>query len=355
MSEESEQAELHGLLTRFKLSPARLEKQCSDNLFLILKKKIPSFEDAAPHFDFTQPEIAELRGDFDTERRRKLEMLWSWRRRKGSDATYLAIVRIFLRMNDKQLAEVVLGFEDLKVPSIDSRLNPATVTKYPNWDSELEQENQKIRKKYCSLTDDFLNSLEKRNVEVGNLKLFCKIIYRVSQDKSTPSLPSKFESADTLDDVLITMHVFGSSSWFNIQVFKDIVEQFGSDDDKKKMKAYEENELAPYLERSIFEIPSKSFGSYDATTGLLSLGLPDAVIPTGQDVVAIRHNLSQLSGISNGTLQFIGYENGSTILIFGIPEAVLHIPQVQSIIEKYFTLNNVNNIFNFNGDLAQIL
>ena len=199
MSEESqasEQAELHGLLTRFKLSPARLEKQCSDNLFLILKKKIPNFEDAAPHFDFTQPEIASLRGDFDTEKRRKLEMLWSWRRRKGSDATYLAIVRICLRMNDKQLAEVVLGFEDLKVPSIDSRLNP-TVTKYPNWDnmSELEQEkikntlyleNQKIRKKYASLTDDFLNSLEKRNVEVGNLKLFCKTIYRVSEEKSTP-------------------------------------------------------------------------------------------------------------------------------------------------------------------------
>ena len=366
MSEESA-GEVHSLLTRFKLSPDRLEKQCSDNLFLILKKEIPSFEDAAPHFGFTQPEIVELRGDFDTERRRKLEMLWNWRRRKGSDATYLAIVRIFLRMNDKQLAEVVLGFEDLKVPSIDSRLNPAIVTKYPNWDnmSEFEREkikntlyleNQKIRRKYASLTDDFLNSLEKRDVKVGNLKLFCITTYGVSQGESTPTLPFKLESADTLADVLITMHVSGSS-WFNIQVLKDIVEQFGSDDDKKKMKAYEENELAPYLQRSIFEMPSKSFGSYDATTGLLSLVLllPDAVIPTGQDVVAIRHNLSQLLGITNGTLLFIGYENGSTILIFGIPEAVLHIPQVQSIIEKCFTLNNVKNIFNFNGDLAQLL
>ena len=367
-SQTPEQAELHGLLTRFKLLPAILEKQCSDNLFLILKKEIPSFEDAAPHFGFTQPEIVELRGDFHTERRRKLEMLWNWRRRKGSDATYLAIVGIFLRMNDKQLAEVVLGFEDLKAPSIDSCLNPAIVTKYPNWDnmSEFEREkikntlyleNQKIRRKYASLTDDFLNSLEKRDVKVGNLKLFCITTYGVSRGESTPTLPFKLESVDTLADVLITMHVSGSSSWFNMQVFKDIVEQFGSDDDKKKMRVYEENELAPYLQRSIFEIPSKSFGSYDATTGLLSLGPlpPDAIIPTGQDVVAIRHNLSRLLGISNGTLQFIGYENGGTILIFGIPEAVLHAPQVQSVIEKYFTLNNVKNTFNFNGDTAQLL
>ena len=188
--------------------------------------------------------------------------------------------------------------------------------------------------------------MEKRDVKVGNLKLFCITTYGVSQGESTPTLPFKLESVDTLADILITMHVSGSSSWFNIRVFKDIVEQFGSDDDKKKMRAYQENELAPYLQRSIFEMPSKSFGSYDATTGLLSLGLllPDAVIPTGQDVVVIRHNLSQLLGITNGTLQFIGYENGSTILIFGIPEAVLHIPKVQSIIEKYFILNRIFSI-----------
>ena len=57
-------------------------------------------------------------------------------------------------------------------------------------------------------------------------------------------------------------------------------EKFGSDDDQRKFKVYEECELVPYLYRSIFEIPSKSFGPGDITTGLVSLHLflPDDVI-----------------------------------------------------------------------------
>ena len=347
---------LCSLLDKFKLSSACLEIQCSDTLFLTLNTEIRRFENAAPHFGFTQPEIEELRHDFDTERQRKLEMLWNWRRKNGSDATYIAIVRIFLKMNDKQLAEVVLKHFKQEVPA----------GKYQKWDNmnEFEQkkvktnlyvEHQNIRRKFSFLVDDVLKSLEERKIEVSRLKLFLAT-YGIPEGDSAPALLSKIESASTLADVLLIMQIH-YSSWFNIQLFKDVVNRFGSNDDQRKMKEYEKDELVPYLRRSIFEIPSKSF--HNVTTDLISLVLylPDDVIPTGQHVEIIRANLSQLLGIPVGVLQFLGYDKGSTILTFAVPKALLSIAKMKNMIENYFTFNTMKNIYElkFVAHLAQLL
>ena len=358
------------LLTIFELSQASLAKQCcDDSLFLTLMLEIPSFEDAAPHFGFTQAEISELRYDYQRERSRRLHMLWTWKRKNGSDATYLAIVTIFLKMNDRHLAEVVLKYyckNQVNVPRIDSHVNPVRVSKYQNWDNmskfeqekiknSLYEETQIIRKKYSFLTDDILNSMEKRGIEIDRLKLFLAT-YGVPAGESNAVILPRFESATTLAGVLLLMHMY-YSSWFNIQLFKDVVERFGNDDDQSKFKEYKECDLVPYLRRSIFEIPSKSFGPGDITTGLISLHLflPDDVIPTGQDVKIIRRRLCKLLGIVDGILQFIGYEEGSTILIFGVPEALLHNAKFEKSVEKYFAHDITEKMYTFSGDLAQVL
>ena len=216
-------------------------------------------------------------------------------------------------------------------------------------------ETQPIRRKFSFLADDILNSLEKNNIEVDRLKFFLAN-YGVPQRRMNTTILSKFESATTLAGVLLLMHTY-YSSWFNIQLFKDVVGNFGNDDDQRKFKVYEECELVPYLHRSIFEIPSKSFDPSDITSGLISLHLylPDDVIPTGQDVAVIKHNLCQLLDIADGILQFIGYEEGSTILIFGVPEALLCIAEFETSIEKHFTHGVTKKVYTFNGDLIQLL
>ena len=351
--------ELDNLLTTFKQSKENLDKPCCDNLFATLKTKIPSFEDAAPHFGFKIPEIVELRNDYQFERQRRLEMLWKWKTTIGSEATYLAIVKIFLEMGNKELAECVLRFfRDKEVPSTDSHVNPSKVKKYQNWENmssferekitnDLHVENQKIRLKYSFLVDNFLISLEKRNIQLSRLKLFLAS-YGVPQ--------ATLLNATTLADVLLIIQT-SYSSWFNIELFERIVEKFGSDDDKGNMRVYEESYLVPYLERSIFEMPSKSFSAGNETADCIPLGLrlPDEVIPTGKDVAIIKHNLSQLLGITSEILQFIGYDEGSTILIFGAPESLLHTAVFQRIIEEYFTPDITKRIYTFSGDMAQVL
>ena len=351
--------ELESLLTRFNQSKENLDKPCCDNLFETLKIKIPSFEDAAPHFGFKEPQIEEFLTDFRHERQRKLRMLWRWKANNGSDATYLAIVKVFLNMENKQLAECVLEFcHEKEVPSIDSHVNPSKVKKYRNWESmsnfeqekvinNLHVENEEIRMKYSLLVCNFLSSLEKRNVPVNHLKLFLAS-YGVPQ--------ATLLNASTLAEVLLIIQM-SSSSWFNIQLLERIVEKFGSDNDKGNMRAYAESDLLPYLRRSIFEIPSKSFGAGNETTDRISLGLylPDEVIPTGKDVAIIKNKLSQLLSITDEILQFHGYNPGSTILIFGIPTALLNIAVLQSAIKEYFTLDITKRSYTFIGDLAQVL
>ena len=311
-------------------------------------------KDAAPDFGFKEPEIVEICEDCKYERQRRLQMLWKWMAKNGSDATYLAIVKVFLKMQNKQLAECVLGFcREKGVPSIDSRVNPSKVKKYGNWErmSNFEQEkitnnlhveNRKIRMKYSFLVDNFLSSLQKRNIEISRLKLFLAS-YGIPQ--------ATLLNATTLADVLLIVQM-SYSSWFNIELFERIVEKFGSDDDIEKMRVYKKSDLVPYLEKSIFEMPSKSFGACYETTDCITLGLrlPDD-FPTGEDVIIIKHNLCQLLGIANEILLFVRYDEGSTILVFGL----LDTAEFQKVIEKYFKLNNTKRIYTFRGDLAQVL
>ena len=80
-------------------SQASLERrEYDDNLFLTLSEEILSFDLAAPYFGFTQSEINAIHEDYNNEKLKRLQMLWNWKSKNGTSATYLAIIKIFLKM-----------------------------------------------------------------------------------------------------------------------------------------------------------------------------------------------------------------------------------------------------------------
>ena len=108
-------SDLQSLDTKYNLSQADLDKQCDNDLFLTLMQQIPNFDNAAPFFHLTMAEIDEIESDQSKAQSRKRVMLEKWRNKNGSDATYLSIVHIFLRMENRQLAEIVIQHvKDLK-------------------------------------------------------------------------------------------------------------------------------------------------------------------------------------------------------------------------------------------------
>ena len=142
---------LDDLLTRFSLSPNSLDKPCDDNLFLALMSKIPCFEDAAPSFGLTQAEITVLRCDYNYEKPRRINMLWRWKRKNGSDATYLALVMVFLQMEDKYLAESVLKHVKTQIAS-------GQITQHQNRERisvSKRRRNYEVRQKYALLLPRF--------------------------------------------------------------------------------------------------------------------------------------------------------------------------------------------------------
>ena len=352
------ESQLDSLLTQCSLSQNSLEKPCDDNLFLALMLTIPRFDNAAPFFGLTESEIEAIHCDYTSEKSRRLHMLWKWRRKNGSHATYLALITIFLQMEDKYLAEIVMQHTESTylTESNDSKLNPEKTTMYPNWDkmSKAEQEqvknkliheNDEVREEYSNLILSISESLEKRKVAVEDLKLQLSAYGTLPRDSPD----------DNISQVLIRLYPH-HTSWFNTKLIKVIVQgKLGCEDDQQMLAEYEEKTLLPYLQRSIFEIPSKSFAHGQENSGVkyLYVRLRDHDIPTGQEVYYLQRNISKYLGISEEILQFIGFEDGSIILIFQLPEALL---ERQTSMKSHITFDSVKNVYNFNDDeLNQIL
>ena len=118
-----------------------------------------------------------------------------------------------------------------------------------------------------------------------------------------------------------------------------------------------EEELVPFLQHSIFEIPPKSYapGHERASLVYLYLFLPDGDVPTGQDVADIQHNVSKLLGIPDGILQFISYKDGSVILIFAVTEVLLCMDIPQCCLKKHIIPRSSKHTYMLNVDVACIL
>ena len=364
-------SDLSHLLQKYNLSQANIEKPCDDNLFLTLLPQLSSLEVTAPYFGLTQLEIEEIRIHKTKERSRNISMLWKWRKRNGSDATYLAIVQVFVCMRDQNLAEIVLQHIKARFQhqpkTINSRVYPEKAS-YDNWHTKsaaekesiknhLFEQNDNIRETFTDLIETLLDSFKSRNVKLISLKLFL-VTYGISSNIPTPTnatLLRHFQNATNHEELFLILCA-KYASWFNIRLLKVIVKRYGSEEDQKEMKAYEDK-LIDYLKRSIFEIPSKSFAPDDENSDLIPLYilLPDDVLPTGKDVVIITRHLSMLLDISDGILQLRSFENCSILLIFGVPKQLLHNNALQSLVEKYFTYDFIRKGYTFIDDLSLIL
>ena len=347
------ESELNSLLTQFSLSRADLQKPCDDNLFLALIPNFASFDSAAPYFNFTKSEIEVIGSQYNKENSRRLHMLWEWKLKNGNSATYLALVTIFQEMQDRVLTEFVLQYK-FPIQSIDSYPNPQRITKYQNWDrmsdgeinqvkNDLLLQNQKVREKYAILTVDILHSFEKQNFNFDRLKIFL-----FSYCSHTSDMPLPPTTLANVFSILCSQY----SSWFNIQLLKVVIKKYGSDDDERMLTTYEDNELVPYLHRSIFKMPSKSFAPGHESTRLkyLLFRPPDNQITTGQDIFVFQLNISRYLGINAGILQFISFEEGSKIFTFGIPEGL------QKSIEIPFVNDSMTTAYNItNDELERIL
>ena len=194
--------------------------------------------------------------------------------------------------------------------------------------NDLVHQNLEVREKYALVVVDIFDSFVERNVRVSELKLFLFSfgiqINKHPDESSIVPLPH-IESDATFEDVFLIVLCCYYSSWFNIQLLKVVVKRFGCHDDNIKLATYEDNVLVPYLDRSIFEIPSNSFAPRHKFANLISikLAMEQNVIQTVQDVLSCSRVLLKSLKMKEGSIQFIDFKDDTSMLLtFGVPQGL---------------------------------
>ena len=88
-----------------------LSIKCDNNLFLKLSSQIPRSGLAlALSLGLTDADEAQIKQGKDNESERIIATLLKWRGKNGDDATYLALVMIFMQCQNRELAEFILDY-----------------------------------------------------------------------------------------------------------------------------------------------------------------------------------------------------------------------------------------------------
>ena len=299
---------------------------------------------------------------------KKIELLWAWKRKNGSGATYKDLVKSFLKIEDRFVAESILKYISKRMTSLPqtatSHLTPERAEHhYPNWKdlTETEQEavrnqllddNRDVRKAYAVFVAQLMRSFRKREVDPREIQsIVCS--YGTSEKDKLESMVFDFRRDDSVSDVFseLSKHC----TWFNYDALQVIVEILGDESERMRLKEYEDKHLIPYLKRSIFEIPCAPPHTRSQRTELFLKVSADLVI-TGGEVKAIQRNLAKLLGFQSSViLHFHDYNEGCIELVFSLPTVVLENSSPKSKLFTYIEWDKSNQSYKVNVDLVTVL
>ena len=266
-------------------------------------------------------------------------MLLKWRKRRGSEATYQALLEIFQQANNEMLIDLLLKYAEnghsthslesvnLKFPKVSNKHDIP----------ELEKKHSEIKEQFAFLSLQIIKSLEKTQ----RPKHLAYYVTKASR--------FQFESTDDITDIIAKI-----SSWFNIKVLKILVNRFGNDDNKESLLHYEQD-LLTYLQQSLFNIPAESFQSCNETSDVTMcyLKIPDQDVNmlylSGEDVLQIERNLADYLGIPHEAFNLCQYRLGCIELVFSIPTTLY------MSLQKHVVLDRIKNEFRLTVDLQDIL
>ena len=83
---------------------------CDDELLGIVQKQIVSYETIAPHLGINSVQVRVIEKDHNGYELQKLKILEKWRKSKGTKATYFALAKAFLEIEEKDVAECILDY-----------------------------------------------------------------------------------------------------------------------------------------------------------------------------------------------------------------------------------------------------
>ena len=352
---------LSNILTLYKLEASLLDNACDDDLFLYVVDEIESFEELAPHLGITSVEVFELKNNHRKYKEAKQNFLQLWRNKNGSDATIRALVCAFLKFKKRQTAENIVEYikhiSTSCQPSNPDSVHPEkAVHRYPNWEDmskeerketreKLADENRQVRRKFATCFRRISRSFERRGAIMNDLKMTLNLTHL----KKLPELVSAASVGEIF--VILSEHL----SFFNYELLDVIAEDLGTEEEKQLLSEYKNNVLKPYLQRSIFEVPSDSISTSasEFATYRPCLKLFERVDLSAHEILIIKRNLAKLLHLPS--LELACFDDGSIHLVFSIPKEVYDKCPDTSPLRKYIAQDGSSSSHVITADIVLIL
>ena len=97
-------------MTKFNVQYSDLQRECNDGLFNDIIEDIESYVDMAKSLRISEAKFKAIHDSKEDENGKSLAVLKAWKRKHGSDGTYLILVEAFLMMDDRTVAERIITY-----------------------------------------------------------------------------------------------------------------------------------------------------------------------------------------------------------------------------------------------------
>jgi hypothetical protein len=376
------------LLPKYDLSIDDLKKRCDRIVVSEVAKHLSQWKQAHAQLGFTQDEVIAIeRDNAGDELLKRQAFLDKWMEKHGDTATYKKLVEALKFCQRRDLIEQLFKKMTLKDDGVDSdssdmkeedlrflcgcghcSLNsfisqgcryPWENTQFPLLDvkklpyrerlelfKRLENEAQNVAVKFGSVTRQAVQLL--KNVDPNELAAFLlpqqMFIYMDTEERH--KLQSSICDAPDAGKIIVLL-CQSYISWFNHHLLAIILDEFKCC--KDKYDDYVENHFKPFMQKSLFEIPSSMLHANSLVgSGQFILKVD---VPTPKEHVkakilsSLSYYVSSVFGLALDSFTFISYDKGCIRLTVSVPYLLLSeiFPLPQSVLDNLskFTFENV--------------
>ena len=355
--------DLTNLLSQYGLQYEELEKECDDGLIIAVSQNIDDYTKVGRGLALSRETVESISQDNDNNIDRKNAVLWAWKIKNGNDATYIELVKAFIKMTDQSVIESILKYISKKNTSEQSlttiHLAPEMAKdRYSNWENltdpqkeaernKLMDENRDVRKAYTACVSQLIDSFSIRKVEPMHIRSLANCY---SGRQLFPDVVGSKD--DSIANVFYNLTQNQYCTWFNYELIQVFVDNKGNDDEKTYLERYVKEHLIPYLNHSLYEIPCSPSNDQSRTSFLFKV----PVELTGNEVKSIQRNLTTLLGIRDSVnLHFEDYNVGCIELVFSLPTVLLNTYPPKSQLFTYVEWEESQKCYRINVDLVAVL
>ena len=219
------------------------------------------------------------------------------------------------------------GIESISYPYLE--MSELSESEKEDLIQKLTHETIVINKSFAQLFTSTSKSFKAMNIQVDELANAALSIGAFESDATQKPLlrddEKELTEAKTTDGAFIILR--RHMSFFNYEILAHLIENYGNEEDQKKLSEYERC-FKQFCERKAFEVsPSVVGRSPNQRRGekAFFVLLTKSFASTLNDVVAAKRKLATLLGLKSSTLHLHRIDEGSIVLLVSVPGFVAEI------------------------------